>query len=132
MLILLVGLAFLIVAFSSYAFAYQINGINRVIELTPISLFEASVLYDVNSEEPNLIFDKNIIKERLRNYYSHELRKFSIEYECEIYFFNKIDESMCIEEECDAVEITFNATLIYNYQYKRILTYEVFKNDYGS
>lgn len=132
MLILLVGLAFLILSFSSYALAFQINGINRVVVSTPVSIFESCVLHNVDEEEPKILFTKTLVKQKLEKYYSYELSKFTDKFSYEIYFYNKEDESMCIEDECDSVEVTFNAVLMYNYQYTRQLNYEVFDNVYGS
>lgn len=132
MIILLVGLAFLILSFSSYALAYQINGINRVVMTTPISIFESSIEHDLTIENPDVNFSKKILIQILDRYYSLELSKFTDDFSYEIYFFNKKDGSMCIEDECEAVEITFDATLIYQYQYHRVQNYEVFKANYGA
>lgn len=132
MLILLVGLAFLITSFSTYAFTYQINGVNRVVVSTPITIFESSILHDVESEEPKLRFSRSLVKEKLEHYYNYELKKFSNKFNFDIYFYNKNDESMCVEEECDAVEIAFNAYLIFNYKFNRTIKYAVAKGYYGS
>ena len=132
MLILLVGLAFLILSFSSFTLCYQINGINRVVVSTPISIFEASVLHDLEDVDPSVLFSKALVKEKLQKYYSVELAKYTNKFSYEIYFYNSWDESMCIYDECDAVEITFSATLLYNYQYHRVLNYEVFYSIYGA
>lgn len=132
MIILLVGLAFLILSFSSYALAYQINGINRILLTTPITIFESSIEHDLDIKNPNVAFSKKILTESLDRYYSLELSKFTDNFSYEIYFFNTKDESMCIKDECEAVEITFDATLIYQYEYHRVQNYEVFKTNYGS
>lgn len=132
MLILLVGLTFLILSFSSYALAYQINGINRVVAATPISIFESSVLHNVNDDYPEILFTRDLVKEKLEKYYSLELAKYTDKFSYEIYFYNKDDESMCMMQECNAVEINFAATLLYNYHYTRTLNYEVFDTIYGS
>ena len=127
MLILLVGLAFLILSFSSYALAFQINGINRVLVSTPLTIFETSVLHNVDEETPNVLLAKNLVRQKLDKFYSYELSKFTDKYVYEIYFYNKEDESMCVEDSCNAVEVSFDASLIYNYQYHRVIHFEVFK-----
>lgn len=132
MLILLVGLAFLILSFSSYGLAYQINGINRVVVSTPISIFESCILHNVNDDNADVLFTKSLVKEELEKYYSMELSKFTKKFSYEIYFYNKENESMCIKDECDAVEIKFYASLLYDYKYERTLDYKVFDNFYGS
>ena len=123
------GLAFLILSFSSYVIAFQINGINRVIVSTPVTIFEASIYHNVVIGEPNALMSKKMVTEKLDKFYKCELSKFTDKYEYEIYFYNKEDESMCVEDSCNAVEISFSASLIYNYQYHRTIHYEVFKTN---
>lgn len=123
------GLAFLILSFSSYALAYQINGINRIVVSTPVTIFETSIYHNVNEDEPRVLMSKKLVKEKLEKFYNYELSKFTDKFEYEIYFYNKEDESMCVEDNCNAVEISFSASLIYNYQYHRTIHYEVFKTN---
>lgn len=132
MLILLVGLAFLILSFSSYAIAFQINGINRVVMSTPVTIFETSILHDTNDYDSKVLLTKSLVEEKLDKYYTNSLTKFTDKFDYELYFYNKSDYSMCVSDDCDAVEIIFTATLVYNYQYKRTLHYEVFKSNYES
>ena len=133
MIILLVGLAFLILSFSSYALAYQINGLNRIVLTAPISIFESCITHDLTSlTKPTVLFSKDLVLKKLQRYYSMELSKYTDDYSFEIYFYNKADDSMCINDECEAFEVTFDATLIYQYQYHRVQNYEVFKTNYGS
>lgn len=132
MLILLVGLAFLILSFSSYSLAYQINGINRVVASTPVSIFESSILHDLENDEPSVLFSKTLVNEKLDNYYSKELSRFTEKFSYEIYFYNSSNGSLCIPEECGAVEVTFYATLMYDYEYTRVLNYEVVNTKYGA
>ena len=127
MLILLVGLAFLILSFSSYALAYQINGINRVLFSTPVTIFETSIYHNVNEEQPHVLMYKKLVVEKLEDFYQCEIPRFTDDFTYEIYFYNKEDESMCVENSCNAIEITFDAILIYNYQYHRRICYEVYK-----
>ena len=121
------GLAFLILSFSSYALAFQINGINRAIVSTPVTIFESSIYHNVDEEEPRVLMSKKIVTEKLEKYYQKEISKFTDDFTYEIYFYNKENDSMCVEDNCNAVEITFDASLMYNYQYHRIIHYEVYK-----
>lgn len=132
MLILLIGLAFLITSFSVYGLTYQINGINRIVVSTPISIFESSILHNVEDEEPEILFTQKLVREKLEKYYTFELSKFTQNFHYEIYFYNQENESMCVMNECGAVEVSFHATLLFNYKYERTLNYEVFDNGYGS
>ena len=121
------GLAFLIISFSSYALAFQINGINRAIVSTPVTIFESSIYHNVDEEKPRVLMSKKIVTEKLEKYYQKEISKFTDDFTYEIYFYNKENDSMCVEDNCNAVEITFDASLMYNYQYHRIIHYEVYK-----
>ena len=121
------GLAFLILSFSSYALAYQINGINRVVISTPATIFETSIYHNVNEEHPRVLMSKKLVSQKLENFYQCEIPRFTEDFTYELYFYNKEDESMCVEDNCNAVEIVFDATLVYNYQYHRVIHYEVYK-----
>ena len=121
------GLAFLILSFSSYALAYQINGINRVVISTPATIFETSIYHNVNEEQPRVLMSKKLVSQKLENFYQCEIPRFTEDFTYELYFYNKEDESMCVEDNCNAVEIVFDATLVYNYQYHRVIHYEVYK-----
>lgn len=132
MLILLVGLTFLIFSFSSYGLAYQINGINRAVICTPITIFESSVKHDLTITNPEVQFSKELVSKKLEHYYSKELSKFTDDFLFEIYFYNIDDDSMCVKDKCEAVEITFDAFLLYQYHYHRVLRYEILKSNYGS
>lgn len=132
MLILLVGLAFLIVSFSSYTLAYQINGINRIVVSTPISIFESSILHDLDEEDPEMLLNKMLVKEKLERYFTYELSKFTDDFYYDIYFYNKENGSMCMYDECNAVQVSVYAELAFNYSYERVLDYEVLDNSYGS
>ena len=123
----MVGLAFLILSFSSYALAFQINGINRVLVCTPVTIFESSIYHNVTETEPRVLMSKELVIEKLEKFYECELSKFTDKYTYEIYFYNKENGSMCVEDNCNAVEISFSASLIYSYQYHRTITYEVYK-----
>ena len=124
------GLAFLIITFSSYALAFQINGINRVLVSTPLTIFETSIYHNVEDETPEVLFSKKLVKEKLNKFYSYELSKFTDKFDYEIYFYNQVDGSMCVSDNCNAVEISFSASLMYSYQYHRNIKFEVFKNVY--
>ena len=100
MLILLVGLAFLTLSFSSYALAYQINGINRVVMCTPVSIFETSVFHNIGEDEHEILLSKRLVKSKLEKFYN---------------------------VNCNSVEISSSAFLLYGYHYQRVVHYEVFK-----
>lgn len=107
--------------------AFQINGINRVVISTPVTIFETSIYHNVDEEEPNVLMSKKLVTEKLDKFYQREISKFTEDFTYEIYFYNKENGSMCVEDNCNAVEISFSASLMYNYQYHRIIHYEVYK-----
>ena len=94
---------------------------------TPVSIFETSVFHNIGEDDQEILFSKNIVKSKLKKFYDYELSKFANKFSYEIYFYNKEDESMCVELNCNSVEISFSAFLIYGYHYQRVVHYEVFK-----
>ena len=58
----------------------------------------------------NLVTKKSYSQATLEKFYNYELSKFTDKYEYQIYFYNKEDESMCVEDNCNAVEISFSAS----------------------
>jgi len=104
-----------------FTITFQINGLNRSVINTPIEL----MIMDVTSSGTEAVFISSKIIERLDSYYSKTLPRFCKEYETSYYFYNKEDESMCVEDYCDCVDVTVTATLSLNYHYERVMFYKL-------
>lgn len=120
-------LAILILSFclGAFAISYQINGINRAVMATPISIIEKCVVLN-QGEEPKI--NKDQVSELLTYYYDNALSKYTENYWVDYYFYNVNDESYCINDNCSALDITVGAYLMYNYFYKRVMFYQIYRN----
>lgn len=110
-----------LISLQYFGLNYQIQGLNRAVITTPIELMYKSVL--VYGEQP--MFEKTDFEDIVLDYYSAILPKYSISYHIGFYYYNTIDDSMCLTNECDGVEITIDCKLNINYQYHRVMFYEM-------
>ncbi len=110
-----------LISLQYFGLNYQIQGLNRAVITTPIELMYKSVL--VYGEQP--MFEKADFEDIVLGYYSAILHKYSNSYHIGFYYYNTIDDSMCLTNECDGVEITIDCKLNINYQYHRVMFYEM-------
>ena len=61
----------------------------------------------------------------VRSYYENVIPKYSKDYSINFYYYNSNNESMCLTDECDGVEITINCKLNITYEYQRVMFYEM-------
>ena len=121
MILTFLSVFFIICCFQFFDLNWTIQGLNRAIISTPIELMYRDVYPD--GETPT--FTTDTIVEHLNDYYDETLKKYVKEYEANYYFYNKEDESMCVEKYCSGVEITVTSTLNLRYQYRRVMFYEL-------
>ena len=110
-----------VISLQYYGLNYQIQGLNRSIISTPIELMYKSVL--VYGEQP--MFEKSDFEDIVLSYYSAIIPRYSNDYSISFYYYNSIDYSMCLTNECDGVEITIDCKLNMTYQYHRVMFYEM-------
>ena len=104
-----------------FALNFSIQGLNRAVIYTPVEILSNYVnLYD---DDPSFTTDE--LMTHLDDYYQKHASRYCRDYEVEYYFYNTDDESMCLDEYCDAVEIRFSATLTLSYTYHRVMYYEL-------
>ena len=132
MLILFIGLSLLIISFSSFTLGFQIITLNRVLTNTPLSIVETSIIQDPYIEEENVLFSKVQFEKRLNYYYEFELKNFKDRYNLDFYYFNQEDRSICMDDECSAVMVKFQANLFHDYHYERDLVFRVVYHFYES
>lgn len=113
--------------FSSFTLTYRLQSINRVVLNTPISLFEKSIPLINYPEENNLYFDKEALRENLKSYYDENLEKTFKNYTMELYFYNQEDESICVNDKCNAVRVTVKGRFFYMVDVNREIKYEIHK-----
>ena len=107
------------------SFSYTISGINRTILTTPYSLFEIAIPLTTQEEEIVLFYDKEKLKLEYESYLNRELTKYTKNYSVEYYFYNTSNGGACDLYNCQGVEITVNAEVMFNMHYKRVMEYEI-------
>ena len=104
-----------------FSLSFSIHGIKRAIFSTPIELMNNTVLFS----EDGIYFNKTKFENTVLNYYQNILPRYTKEYDVDFYYYNLLDGSMCIEDECSGVEITVNCKLTFVNNFSRTMYYEI-------
>ena len=124
MILLMLVTALTIFLFASFTLTFRLQTINRAIISTPVELFETSIPV-ANVDENNFYFDKTTLESRILNYYSETISSYFKSYDVDFYYYNQSDKSICVSDECNAVEITVTGNYIFNFSYARSIFYEI-------
>ncbi|MBO4667994.1 MAG: hypothetical protein J5666_07735 [Bacilli bacterium] len=127
MILMLISVLIGVYSLQFFVLNYSIQGLNRAIIFTPIEMMYKCV--DAYSEKPEII--KNDFEIIVMHYYDHILPRYTKDYEVEFYYYNSSDESVCLYNECDGVEITINCKLNITYNYHRVMFYQISENNNG-
>ena len=128
MIAMLISFFVVYLCFSFFMVSYQINGINRLVTSTPLSLFEtAIVLYNID-EETGPFFDKEILEDNLTSFFEYHLPRYTNQYDVSFYYYNLIDHSLNMSDEPRAVEVTVEAELVLSKHYQKTMFYEIRSN----
>ncbi len=115
-------------SFNFFMISYQVNGINRLVYGVPVSLFETSLnLYGVD-ENNGAFFIKDTLEEKLTSYFNALMKRYADDYTLDFYYYNPSNHSLCVSENCSAIEVTVEANLVLNYHYEKTLFYEIRSN----
>ena len=115
-------------SFNFFMISYQVNGINRLVYGVPVSLFETSLnLYGVD-ENNCAFFIKDTLEEKLTSYFNALMKRYADDYTLDFYYYNPSNHSLCVSENCSAIEVTVEANLVLNYHYEKTLFYEIRSN----
>lgn len=115
-------------SFNFFMISYQVNGINRLVYGVPVSLFETSLnLYGVD-ENNGTFFIKDTLEEKLTSYFNALMKRYADDYTLDFYYYNPSNHSLCVSENCSAIEVTVEANLVLNYHYEKTLFYEIRSN----
>ena len=115
-------------SFNFFMISYQVNGINRLVYGVPVSLFETSLnLYGVDDNN-GAFFIKDTLEEKLTSYFNALMKRYADDYTLDFYYYNPSNHSLCVSENCSAIEVTVEANLVLNYHYEKTLFYEIRSN----
>lgn len=126
MILIFIASIVAILSFNTFLVAYQINGINRAIIFTPISLIEASSSVDTDKNIPYI--NQELLMNSLTHYYDCEIGRYTKDYAVYYYFYNNDKVSYCVQNNCSFVEVEIDAQLMNSYHYHRVMYYGVNKN----
>lgn len=113
--------------FSSFQVSNRLMTINRVVVNTPIQLFETSIITIKYPDEKVLYFNKELLKTNLSKYYDDNLLKVFKNYQMELYYYNQENGSLCLSDQCNAVEVMIKGKYILDMDYLRSIKYEIHK-----
>lgn len=122
-----IGIALMVMVMSVQCFTltYRINGINRTLLETPVSLFETSIPVIQDEGEFEAYFNKSELKKQLTYYYDTSLTKYVTDYQIS-YLFSKAGSPIyCLASKCDAIEIKIKAKIIYFTNYTKSMRFEI-------
>ena len=115
-------------SFNFFMISYQVNGINRLVYGVPVSLFETSLnLYGVD-ENNGAFFIQDTLEEKLTSYFNALMKRYADDYTLDFYYYNPSNHSLCVSENCSAIEVTVEANLVLNYHYEKTLFSEIRSN----
>ena len=126
MILLALVTALTMFLFASFTLTYRLQTINRAIINTPVELFELSIPL-VNVDENNLYFDKTKLENKVLSYYSEKFDGLFKSYDVDFYYYNQNDKSICVDDECNAVEITVTGNYFLTFNYEKSISYEIHK-----
>ena len=128
MVTVIISFLVVVLSFNFFMISYQVNGINRLVYGVPVSLFETSLnLYGVD-ENNGAFFIKDTLEEKLTSYFNALMKRYADDYTLDFYYYNPSNHSLCVSENCSAIEITVEANLVLNYHYEKTLFYEIRSN----
>ena len=106
--------------------AIRFSSINRTLSLMYKGLLEASTSYvDSNGFYRSPYFDKDKLKNYVINYMDENLKSQVDHYTVSIYYFDRGDETMCLDEHCESVRITLKADINYLFHFEKAKEYHI-------
>lgn len=127
MILMLVSTLIGLVSLQYFALNYSIQGLNRAILYTPIEIMYKGV--SSLGEKP--LISRDDFEYILMSYFDHIIPRYSKEYTVDFYYYNLSNESMCLTDNCEGVEITIDCKLNITYQYHRVMYYELKESSNG-
>ncbi len=127
MILMLVSPLIGLVSLQYFALNYSIQGLNRAILYTPIEIMYKGVAS--LGEKP--LISRDDFEYILMSYFDHIIPRYSKQYTVGFYYYNLSNESMCLTDNCEGVEITIDCKLNITYQYHRVMYYELKESSNG-
>ncbi len=127
MIIMFFALIIGVLSLNFFVLNFEIQGLNRTIIDTPMEMLYTAIIPDPNTPK----FNTRSFELKVISYYNKELSKYVDNYDASFYYYNLENHGYCDSRGCPAVEITVTSSLSFNYQYRRVMFYELRINDNG-
>lgn len=127
MILMLISPLIGLVSLQYFALNYSIQGLNRAILYTPIEIMYKGVAS--LGDKPRISRDD--FEYIVMSYYDNIIPRYSKDYTVYFYYYNLSDQSMCLTDKCEGVEITINCKLNLTYDYHRVMYYELKESSNG-
>lgn len=127
MILILISPLIGLVSLQYFALNYSIQGLNRAIIFTPIEIMYKGVI----SYGDKPLISRDDFEYIVLSYYDKIIPRYSKDYTVEFYYYNLSDQSMCLTDNCEGIEITINCKLNLTYDYHRVMFYEIKESNNG-
>lgn len=127
MILMLISPLIGLVSLQYFALNYSIQGLNRAIIYTPIEIMYKGLI--TLGDKP--LISRDDFEYIVLSYYNKIIPRYSKNYTVDFYYYNLTDQSMCLTNNCEGVEITINCKLNLTYDYHRVMFYELKENNHG-
>ena len=128
MIAVIISFFVVVISFNFFVISYQINGVNRLVLSTPLSLYETAInLFEID-EDIGPVFDKEILVDNITSYFDYQMPRYTSDYSLLFYYYNPIDHSIELSDNAKAVEVQIDANLALNYHYEKTMYYEIWSN----
>ena len=128
MIMIFISLFIVVLSFNFFMMSYQINGINRLVLNTPLSLYETAInVYEIDQVN-GPYFIKNDLEYNITYYYEYHMLKYVDDFDVYFYYYHIEDHSIDMSEEPKAVDVTLSTVVVLNKHYQRTMHYEIRSN----
>ena len=108
-----------------FSFSYRISGLNRSLIYSPRQIFECAIPLIRADEEADPYYDKELVKSKYEEYLDSVVYRYVDTYNVDYYFYSPSTNGVCDVNDCQGVEIFFEAKVTSFYTYKSHMFYEI-------
>ena len=122
------SLTIAVMSLQMFTLTYRINGVNRTLFHIPLGIFESAIPLVTTTYYPDVYFDKDMLEESLTYYFDTNLEKYVNKYTLSFYYYNQADDSICVSDKCDAVEVSLKADIMLTIKYQKKARFYIRRN----
>ena len=127
MILIFISAVMIMCSVNLFTISSRINGVNKTIINAPMEIFQYSVPISGSSLEIKLYFDQEMLKSKYIEYLDSTIYKFVPSYTVDFRFYDPETNITC-RNDCEGVEISFDAPIIATYKFHRLMFYEIKEN----